>query len=121
MINLDHVHFQRKTVIYFVSNIWQYLHNCAFLQTRVACIPDNFEAHFARACSDKFPSCYETYDFTLFITNPAAQMMGNLGKLLRVSLFFISSIIASKVCIVLAILLLRSLNIKIQATVKACA
>jgi hypothetical protein len=31
MINLDHVHFQHKTVIYFEPNIWQYLHNCAFL------------------------------------------------------------------------------------------
>ena len=30
-IDLDHVHFQHKTVIYFVPNIWQYLHNCAFL------------------------------------------------------------------------------------------
>ena len=24
MINLDHGHFQHKTVIYFVTNIWQY-------------------------------------------------------------------------------------------------
>jgi hypothetical protein len=28
MINLDHVHFQHGTVIYFVPKIWQYLHNC---------------------------------------------------------------------------------------------
>ena len=30
MINLDHGHFQHNTDIYFVTNIWQYLHDCAF-------------------------------------------------------------------------------------------
>jgi hypothetical protein len=52
MINIDYVHFQHRTVIYFVPNIWQYLHNCTFLWTRVACIPQNGVTHFARACSE---------------------------------------------------------------------
>jgi hypothetical protein len=44
MINLDHVNFQHKTVIYFDT---------------IAVNPRNCVAHdFARACSDKFPTCY---------------------------------------------------------------
>ena len=34
MTNLDHVHFQHKTVIYFVLNIWQYLQLRLFVNTR---------------------------------------------------------------------------------------
>jgi hypothetical protein len=54
MINLDHVHFQDETVIYFLPNIWKYLHNCAFLRGSFC----------SRIYSDKFPTCYAAACFS---------------------------------------------------------
>ena len=82
------------------------------------------------AVSKMSSSSSETCDLPSFMTNPAAQMLKNFGKLVCVSLFFLFHyfkpffrLYSIKILyIVLAILLLRSFaRSKIQATVKACA